>query len=73
MVSVLESGQRKSASQLHEPGARRMLEEYDEAGAQSPSNGAGGSDVECDEALGAHLLPEQGCWLLVDNGFHRLC
>ena len=54
MIFVLESGQRKTASHLHEPGAHRMLEEYDDAGAQSPSNGAGGSDVECDEALGAH-------------------
>ena len=37
------------------------LLEYDEAGAASPSNGAGGSDVECEEALGEHYLVEQGC------------
>ena len=30
------------------------LLEYDEAGAASPSKGAGGSDVECEEALCDH-------------------
>ena len=32
------------------------LLEYDEAGAASPSNGVGGSDVECEEALGYIIL-----------------
>ena len=36
--------------------AFKLLLAYDEAGAASPSNGAGGSDVECEEALGYIIL-----------------
>ena len=32
--------------------AFKLLLEYHEVGAASPSNGAGGSEVECEEALG---------------------
>ena len=38
-----------------------LLLEYDEAGAAPPSNGVGGSDVDCEEALGEHYIVEQGC------------
>ena len=41
--------------------AFKLLLAYDEAGAAPPSNGAGGSDVECEEALGEQYLVEQGC------------
>ena len=36
--------------------AFNILLEYDEVGAASPSNGVGGSDVECEEALGCIIL-----------------